>query len=238
LLLAAFCRKSNPLNSPTDIAESAVTLPANNPAVSIIGTGKVGRTLARRLASSGYRVYVGSRNPHEKGKHPDLLHTNILVDNIESAVRAAPICILAIPWKTLLSFVQQHSPWNETILIDCSNPLNNTFDGLELGHHTSAAEEIAKHAQGARVVKALNTASVEVMNNPSFGETPATMFFCGDDESAKQQVHHLLTQLGFSPIDCGPLQQARNIEPLAMLYIHLAVRRGFGSHFGFTTLRR
>jgi predicted dinucleotide-binding enzyme len=226
------------LNSPTDTTESAATSRSNTQTVCIIGTGKVGRTLARRLASLGYHVYVGSRNPAEKGKHSDLIHANIEVTSIEVAVRAAPICLLAIPWKTMLPFVQQHSPWNDTILVDCSNPLNSTFDGLELGHNTSAAEEIAKLAIGARVIKALNTASVEVMNNPNFENTPATMFFCGDDEAAKSAVSQLLCALGFNPIDCGPLNQARNLEPLAMLYIHLAVRRGFGSHFGFTTLRR
>ncbi len=226
------------MNSPTDTAESAASSSSNDQTVSIIGTGKVGRTLARRLALLGYHVYVGSRNPTEKGKHADLVHANIEVETIEVAIRAAPICLLAIPWKTLLPFVEQHSPWNNTILVDCSNPLNATFDGLELGHNTSAAEEIAKHAHGARVVKALNTASVEVMNNPSFENTPATMFFCGDDEAAKNAVSQLLSALGFSPFDCGLLNQARNLEPLAMLYIHLAVRRGLGSHFGFTTLHR
>ena len=64
------------------------------------------------------------------------------------------------------------------------------------------------------------------------------MFFAGDDDEAKKVVGAILTDLGFNPIDCGALNQARNLEPLAMLYIHLAVRRGFGSQFGFTTLRR
>lgn len=198
----------------------------------------MGRTLARRLADVGYRVVVGSRNPVEKGQHPDLKHDKIEVVSVELAIEAAPVCFLAVPWNSMLPLVQQHAPWHNTILVDCSNPLNRSFDGLELGHHTSAAEEIAKHAQGARVVKALNTASVEVMNNPRFGDTAATMFFCGDDEAAKNSVGDILIALGFAPIDCGALQQARNLEPLAMLYIHLAVRRGFGSHFGFTTLKR
>jgi len=206
--------------------------------VSIIGSGKVGRTLARRLATLGYKVVVGSRQPAEKGRHADLQHGNISVTEIPVALESAPICFLAIPWKNCVSFAEQFSPWNGKILVDCSNPLNRSFDGLEVGHHTSAAEEIAKAALGARVVKALNTASVEVMGDPKFGDCPATMFFCGDDDQAKQIVASLLTALGFTPIDCGQLNQARNLEPLAMLYIHLAVRRGFGSNFGFTTLRR
>lgn len=233
--MADLCGKWIPLNSSASIVES---IPSLSKSVSIIGTGRVGRTLARRLAAVGYTVTVGSRNPAEKIQHVDLTHANITVTSVDVATQSTPICLLAIPWNTMVPFVQHHSPWPGTILVDCSNPLNKSFDGLELGHNTSAAEEIAKAAQGAKVVKAFNTASVEVMNNPSFGETPATMFFCGDDESAKNEVSYMISALGFSPIDCGPLNQARNLEPLAMLYIHLAVRRGFGSHFGFTTLRR
>lgn len=230
--------KVRPLNKVQTKTESHSTGTPSLTSVSIIGSGKVGRTLARRLAALGYQVVVGSRQPAEKGRHGDLQHRNISVTEIPVALESAPICFLAIPWKNCVSFAEQFSPWNNKIVVDCSNPLNSTFDGLEVGHRTSAAEEIAKVAVGARVVKALNTASVEVMGDPTFGESPATMFFCGDDDQAKEIVASLLTALGFAPIDCGQLSQARNLEPLAMLYIHLAVRRGFGSNFGFTTLRR
>jgi 8-hydroxy-5-deazaflavin:NADPH oxidoreductase len=225
----------NPL-SPDPVVNAEVEVPSE--IISILGTGKVGRTLAKRFAALGYQVRVGSRHPEAKCDHPDLSSPNIQVVSQELAISAAPICFLAIPWKSALTVAEQFVPWQGKTLIDCSNPLNSTFDGLELGHHTSAAEEIAQRAVGAHVIKALNTASVEVMNNPDFGGTAATMFFCGDDENAKSSVAQLLSVLGFAPIDCGPLSQARNIEPLAMLYIHLAIRRGFGSHFGFTTLKR
>jgi hypothetical protein len=43
----------------------------------------------------------------------------------------------------------------------------------------------------------------------------------GDDEGAKQAVAALAADLGFAPLDVGPLSQARYTEPLAMLWITL-----------------
>jgi predicted dinucleotide-binding enzyme len=68
------------------------------------------------------------------------------------------------------------------------------------------------------------------MANPDFGGQPATLFLCGDDADAKRIVSELAACLGFEPVDAGPLVSARYLEPLAMLYIHLAVREGWGSN--------
>jgi predicted dinucleotide-binding enzyme len=225
-------------NHSSDTSSSPNSLPPEGKPIAILGTGRVGRALAKRFAALGHTIWMGSRNPATKSTHPDLDHRSIRVVSPEIAIEEADICFLAIPWNHSVSTVQHHSPWHNKILVDCSNPLNNKFDGLELGHHTSAAEQIEQHARDARVVKALNTASVDTMLNPNFNGDKATMFYCGNDTSAKEQVGSLLEQLGFSPVDCGELSQARNLEPLAMLYIHLAVRRGFGSNCAFTILRR
>ena len=91
---------------------------------------------------------------------------------------------------------------------------------------------------GRNIVKAFNTASVKVMLNPQFGEHRATMFYCGDDAAAKLTVRQLIEDLGFEPVDAGSLTSSRYLEPLAMLYIHLAFRQGFGSNCAFKIMRR
>jgi predicted dinucleotide-binding enzyme len=67
---------------------------------------------------------------------------------------------------------------------------------------------------------------------------PATLFYCGDDTAAKRVVHQLAADIGFDPVDAGPLLNARYLEPLAMLYIHLAIRSGWGSNTAFRVLKR
>ena len=91
---------------------------------------------------------------------------------------------------------------------------------------------------GARVVKAFNTTGAGNMANPKFGTQAATMFICGDDESAKATVGKLAEELGFEAVDAGPLMAARYLEPLAMLWIHLALKMGWGTNFAFKILKR
>ena len=47
----------------------------------------------------------------------------------------------------------------------------------------------------------------------------------------------LVSELGFEAVDAGDLTLARLLEPYALLWIHLALRRGFGTDFGFGLLR-
>jgi hypothetical protein len=92
---------------------------------------------------------------------------------------------------------------------------------LVMGCTTSAGETVGKLAKGAKVVKAFNTTGFHNMKNPNFGSTKLTMLYAGDDESAKATVKQLVADIGFDPVDAGPLKMARYLEPLAMLWINL-----------------
>ena len=122
--------------------------------------------------------------------------------------------------------------------MDCTNPLKSDLSSLLIGHTTSAGEEVAKWAPGARVVKAFNTTGAPNMTNPKFGGARAAMFIAGDDAPAKATVKQLGEDVGFEMIDVGALAQARLLEPLAMLWIHLAFKQGLGRDFAFGLLRR
>ncbi len=65
-----------------------------------------------------------------------------------------------------------------------------------------------------------------------------TLLYCGDHAPAKQTVHQLAAELGFDPVDAGPLTLARVLEPLALLWVTLAVRQGLGAGIAFELLRR
>ena len=76
------------------------------------------------------------------------------------------------------------------------------------------------------------------MADPKLGSQSATMFVCGDDVEARSTVMKLAEELGFEALDCGPLYAARFLEPMAMLWIHLAFNGSVGRDFGFALLRR
>ncbi|MEB3980482.1 hypothetical protein OQ968_04300 [Mycobacterium sp. 663a-19] len=95
---------------------------------------------------------------------------------------------------------------------------------------------MAKWAPSARVCKAMNQIGAALMDAPQLAGTPV-MFVCGDDEEARSVTAGLVAELGFETIDVGELKLARLLEPYGLLWIHLALRRGFGPSFGFGLLR-
>jgi hypothetical protein len=206
--------------------------------IAVLGTGRVGGVLGKRWARAGHEVVFGTRLPGSEKV------AALLAEAGPSARAAAPrdavshagVVVMALPWNIAQEELTKHDLAGK-VLVDCTNPLNATFTGLDLGFDTSAAEAIAGWAKGARVVKAFNTVSAAAMADPTFGGQPATMFYCGDDDQAKQIVGKLAEELGFEPIDAGPLSMARYLEPLAMLYIHLAMK-GWGSSCAFKVIRR
>jgi len=89
-------------------------------------------------------------------------------------------------------------------------------------------------------VKAFNTVFADVYHSGSLrsGTRMITMFYCGDDAEAKSIVERLIRDIGFEPIDAGPLKVARYLEPLAMLMIHLGYAENMGTNITLSLLRR
>jgi 8-hydroxy-5-deazaflavin:NADPH oxidoreductase len=206
--------------------------------IAVLGTGNVGATLGRRWSACGHDVCFGSRDAGQPRLQPLLKQTGCRACDWPAAVEQADAVLLSVPWKSVFPVLQQIAGVvRNKVLIDCTNPLNASFTGLEMGFTTSAAEQIAERVPDARVVKAFNMVSAATMADPQYGAAPATLFYCGDDAESKAVVHGLAEGIGFSPVDCGPLSHARLLEPLAMLYIHLAFH-GWGSHCAFQVVKR
>lgn len=208
--------------------------------IAILGTGNVGATLGRRLAAAGHQIIFGSRQP-TSDRVTELVAENDnahRADSVQRAVQQTRVLILATPYENAEATLHSAGDLSGKILVDCTNPLNESFDGLRLGFSESAAEKVAHWAPGAHVVKAFNTASVATMKDPDYGGQAATMFYCGDCADAKAVVAGLIEDIGMEPVDSGPLVHARYLEPMAMLYIHLAVKQGWGGHCALKMLKR
>jgi predicted dinucleotide-binding enzyme len=107
------------------------------------------------------------------------------------------------------------------ILVDISNPLNQAFDDLATPPGSSAAEELATIAPGARVVKAFNTTFAGLLAQGHVGGEPLDVFVAGDDAEAKATVARLIEEGGQRVFDVGPLRRARQLEGLGLLNISL-----------------
>lgn len=221
------------LSAPSKLKEPRMKL-------AILGTGGVGAALGPKWGAAGHTVAYGTRDPGGAKARQLAAISGFKAAALppREAVQEADVVVLAVPWPAAKDTIDMLGDLAGRVLIDCTNPLLADLSGIECGHLTSAAEQIAERAPGAKVVKAFNTASTKVMKNPKFGEQRATMFFCGDDAEAKAVVRKLIEDVGFEPADAGNLTAARYLEPLAMLYIDLAFKQGWGSDCAFKVMKR
>lgn len=207
--------------------------------IAVIGGGDFGLAMGHAIARTGQSFCFGLRDPAAlPGTTLALLKSCTGAVEVQAAIAAAELVILAIPYAAAAPLVQTRPDWGGKILVDCTNPLKAGLAGLEVGHSTSAAEEIARSAVGARVVKAFSTLSAYVLEHPTFGTGRAFMPVCGDDAEARARVIELGRLMGFDVVDIGPLAHARYIEPFAMLGIQLAVQRRYGHGFALGVLQR
>jgi 8-hydroxy-5-deazaflavin:NADPH oxidoreductase len=197
--------------------------------VAIIGAGNVGRALGGAWSAT-HDVTYGVPAPD------DPKHAGLRTATNADAAESADVVVLCTPWQLTERAVADCGDLTGKVLIDCTNPLTPDVSALEVGHTTSGAEQVAAWAPGARVCKAMNQIGAPMMDHPRVPGTPV-MFVCGDDEDAKRIAETLVSELGFETVDAGELVLARLLEPYALLWIHLALRRGFGTGFAFGLLR-
>jgi 8-hydroxy-5-deazaflavin:NADPH oxidoreductase len=208
--------------------------------IGIIGSGNVGSALGKIWAAKGHEVMFSSRHPEKIIALAESAGKNACFGLPEEAAKFGDVIALAVPWSQAENALKSAGSLNGKILIDCINPLKPDYSGLAVGLTTSAAEEDAKVAKGAKVVKAFNTTFAVLMASESrmFGDTSPTGFYCGDDAAAKAIVSDLIRDTGLDPIDAGPLEMARCLEPLAFLMIDLGFNQKMGTNIALRLLKR
>ncbi len=199
----------------------------------------MGGTLGTRWAKAGHEVAFSSRNP-ESADMKALANNagpSARAATVSDAVRGSDVIVIATPWPATKLAMAAAGNLTGKLIIDATNPLLPDLSGLDQPEGISAAEQIATLAPGAKVVKAFNTVGSNLMADPQFGAARSVLFYAGDDSASKQTVHQLADELGFDPVDAGPLPQARVLESFALLWISLAFG-GYGRDIGFSFLRR
>lgn len=152
------------------------------------------------------------------------------------AAREADAVLVAVHWSRMDDVLNQAGDLSGKIAVTCSLPMNDDDTALVVTHASSGAEELAKKIPRARVVSAFNTVPSEVL----FGVYEArrnanrpSLVYCGDDDRAKEIVARLIRDVGFDPVDAGPLRVARYTEPFALLVAQLAYEGAGGSELAY-----
>jgi 8-hydroxy-5-deazaflavin:NADPH oxidoreductase len=191
--------------------------------VAVIGTGRMGTGFARALAPK-HEVTVGSRDPNRARRAASATGAARGATYAEAAA-GAEVVILAVPWEAIGGTLRQLGELNGTVVIDVSFPARKSQREALKG--SSTAEEIQKRLPGARVVKGWNHVHAPHLTAPEVDGIAASVLIAGDDPEAKQIVFALARDMGFHPVDVGPLKVTRELERLVgmMLFVRLGPLR-------------
>jgi predicted dinucleotide-binding enzyme len=192
--------------------------------ITIIGTGNVGSALARSFGRVGHRVTLAARDADKTRKvAADTGATP--AETLVEAVSDADVVVVAVPFSAAEAVAREIAPAvRGKVVIDVSNALNDTYDGLAFEGGPSAAERVAAWLPDARVAKAFNTIFASNQADPDAHGQRIDALFAIDDDEGRAVVAQLLDSAGFRPVDAGPLVRARELESLGWLNMAIQMR--------------
>jgi len=194
--------------------------------IGILGSGLMGTKLGTIFARAGHDVIFSySRTRQKLETLAKGAGTQAHVGTPVDATRDADAVLLAVHWTRLDDVLGEAGALADKVLLTCSLPMSKDDSHIVVGHTTSGAESLAAKVPKAHVVSVFSTVPSEVLF-PVFerrgkGETP-DLIYCGDDKLAKGTAARLIRDVGFNPVDIGPLSIARYVEPFSLLVAQLA----------------
>jgi predicted dinucleotide-binding enzyme len=191
--------------------------------IAILGSGRIGATLARRLTEAGHEVTLAnSRGAASLGPLVAELGPQAhAADSIAAAATGADVVVLALPFR-----VYDRLPAGAIagkVVIDAMNYYPGSGDELPqlADDSTTSSELVARQLPGARVVKAFNTmvsTQLGADGRPAGDPERLVIFVAGDDGEAKAVVRTLADDIGFDSVDHGGLAAGRAQQPGSAVY--------------------
>jgi NADPH-dependent F420 reductase len=205
--------------------------------IGIVGAGNMGRSIATQLAKTGKDVTLTDRNP---GK-AEAVVAEIAADGVRAAdvsdALASDVVVLALCYPGTTDFAGEHAAQLDgKIVVDISNPLDESWIRLGIDPSTSSAERLADQLPASRIVKAFNTTHAPTLAEGQVDAVALDVLLASDDDAAKSHVSELVKAAGLRPIDAGQLDNARLLERLTAFQIELSQRYGLDFRLSFKLL--
>ncbi len=202
--------------------------------VAILGSGKVGETLADGFLKHGYAAMRASRDPKKLEAWKSSAKGEASIGSFADAAKWGELVVIAVKGSAADAALDQAGIANLAgkTVIDATNPIaeappDNGVIRYFTNANESLMERLQKKAPQAHFVKAFNSVGAPFMVNP---QLKGTMFICGNDAGAKQQVTEVLTKFGWETCDMGGVEGARPIESLCQLWCIPGMLRNDWAH--------
>lgn len=205
--------------------------------IGIVGTGNMGRTLGLALLENGHDVFFGARDM-EKARAAADLGTNAHFGTNQEAAEFGEVIYFNPRDVAPQEVLSDVGVLNGKVVLESNNsevPDDFAYNPVIL----SRSETLQAQIPNARIVKAFNTMAQEVIetDKASLARSQVACFIAGDDEAARGIVGELARDIGFQPIDCGDLRQARLLESAADLIRYLIItQKNAGVTFAIPTV--
>lgn len=195
--------------------------------VGIIGTGKMGRGFAAALSGT-HDVTVGSRDP-ERARRIASETGAAGGATYADAATGADVVILTVPWAAMAETLAELGDLRGTVVVDVSYPYNKREREALKGRST--VEAIQERLTAAKVFKGWSHVHARHLTAPEVDGIAASVLIAGDDPDGKEAVFTLARDMGFHPVDAGPLRASRDLEKLVgtMLFVRLGPIRVLSS---------
>src|SRR3989440_228335 len=211
--------------------------PVSDMRIGILGSGPMGAKLGTIWARAGHEVVFSyARSEQRLKKLARDAKGKAQAGTPREAAQLADALLLAVRWYRVDDVLKQAGDVPGKVIVSCSLPMNADDTGLVLAHTSSGAEELAKKVPKARVVSAFNTVPSEVFFGVFEARRKASrpsLVYCGDNASSKKTAAQLIRDVGFEPVDAGPLRIARYTEPFALLVAQLAYEGDGGPELAY-----
>jgi hypothetical protein len=208
-----------------------------NEKIGILGSGMVGQTLAAGFLRIGCEVKVGTRDVTKLKEWLEKLNNlKASIGTFEDAAKFGDVIVLATHGVATVNAIELAGKNNfkRKVVVDVTNPLDFSGGpppkfGITLGN--SLGEQIQKHISDAKVVKAFNIVSCQIMINPEREEGMPDMFIAGNNKDAKKWVNELANEWGWNDcIDIGGIEESYWLEALTMLWVKYGFANNQWSH--------
>ena len=204
--------------------------------IGIIGSGMVGKALAKGFIENGYDTTIASRSEETRKSIEEEFNGKLKTDIPLETAKNNDIIVFAVKGNKAKEVLQSLDIENlsEKTIIDTTNPIADAPPLKGVLQYTtsldeSLMEELQNIAPKANFVKAFNSVGNSNMVNPDFESKP-TMFICGNSTKAKEEVIEILEKFGWEVEDMGMAEAARAIEPLAILWCIPGFRQNSWNH--------
>jgi 8-hydroxy-5-deazaflavin:NADPH oxidoreductase len=205
--------------------------------IGILGSGLMGAKLGTILARAGHEVVFSyARSDDRLRKLAREAGAKARTGTPHDAAKDADAVLLAVHWSRIDDVLKQAGDLSDKVIVTCCLPMDEDNTKLILGTATSGAEELAKKVPRTHVVLAFNTVPSEVLFDvfESKSKKPRpSLVYCGDDARAKKTAAQMIRDVGFDPVDAGPLRMARFSEPFALLVAQLAYEGDEGPELAY-----